>query len=214
MALVTIRNGVPHGQWEETVIHRVRVPTGADRIMTLEAVRGETTDIMVRGSCVHEIGPVTTDTIVPNPVELGRIPIAMTLHATQIRMRTEEREAILFVQLRDVIDQPALWGMTSGAIITQGHAMHIRMTTDTLHWSLIEHHGRVARLAIHHFVHTIQEELSGIVIEHHRLRIRSDLPFHLSRTSLMLYRTRNLFAPDQGGIGPSGWAVTLTAIDL
>jgi hypothetical protein len=89
---------------KKSVIDRVRVPIGADRIMTLEAVRGEAIPTLWFGACVFMIiGPVTTDAIVPNPVRIeGRIPIGMTLHATQIRMRPEEREAILFVDLRDV----------------------------------------------------------------------------------------------------------------
>ena len=101
--------------------------------------------------------------------------------------------------------------MASGAIITQGHVVYIGVASDTLHWRLIENHSGVTGSTIHFLMEAFQNEIRGIVTEHDRLRIRSDLPFCISRTSLMLQRTRNFFAPDQGGVGPTGRAVALFA---
>lgn len=128
-------------------------------------------------------------------------------------MRTDEREPVLLVQLRDVIHDPIHRGMTTRTIISYAHSMHIDVTGSAIHGCRIEDQGGVTRLAIHFRVSTFQREFRGVVLEDHcRCHSIHQRLLH-SRLALVLQDGGFGLDPDERCVVPTRRAVALGAID-
>jgi hypothetical protein len=158
VALVAIIDRVAQREWEEIVIDIVRMPIKAHRVVTFDAIRTEAIRDMVRRLGCLIIVPMATDAIVTDPFELKVIPRGMTLRATQIPMRPDQRESILFVDLRNIVHDPIHRGMATCTIISYGHRMHVRVARSAVRRCRIENQGSVAGLAIDRTVRTFQHK--------------------------------------------------------
>ena len=121
-----------HDQWEEIMVYGCRAPACSEGVVAFGAIRGKASGHMVRASCCHVISLVTIDAIIPKPLECERISSTMTIHTAQCDVHTHQRESILFMDLRNIVHQPALWCVATHAIIANTLAVNISMTGDTV----------------------------------------------------------------------------------
>lgn len=87
---------------------------------------------MVWIGCTAKIIKVATYTVVPQPVETQLRFAHMAFIATDGRMYAGERESILLVECRDVVYQPVIGGMATGAIIPDCLLVNVGMAGDTI----------------------------------------------------------------------------------
>ena len=114
--------------------HIVGVPPGSHWIVAFDAIRGEATGGVVRSLCRRVVVLVTAEAIVADTVELQRNARCMTIRATQVTMRSHERETVLLVQFRNGVNDPVDRRVATCTIVTNAHTMHIHVTSRTIHW--------------------------------------------------------------------------------
>jgi hypothetical protein len=89
----------------------------------------------------------------------------MAFLATHSAVYTNQRKAVLFMDLGYVINKPGFCIVTPGTIIANGHAMYILMTGSTLRWCLLKDKRGMASFAIGLIVRTLQLKIGVTMIE-------------------------------------------------
>ena len=170
VAACAILDLVATGQWEEVVVGELRAPTRTHRVVAFDAIGGEAGTRMVREPGSVEFVDVAVDTIVPDASERQRIVSHMAIHTAEVAVRADEREAVLLVQLGDIIHQPGPWGVASRAVVAHGHRVNIGVARDAVRWGgRVEHHRTMAGAAIHLGMDAYQREPRTVVIKAERI---------------------------------------------
>ena len=173
MAHRTIPDVVSKGEREEVVVNERRCPPGSKRVMAFDAIGREARHHMVRVRGGLVVRLMAIEALIADPCERGAVVRYMAIHTAQVAIHPHQRKAILLIQFRNVIHQPAHRGMAARTIITDGHAVNVRMARNAVApGCLAKDHGGVARFAIHFFVHADQGKFGLRVIESHRLAHR------------------------------------------
>ena len=116
MTLGAVGDVMTFGQREEVVVDTFGRPVFAINLVTFNTVGGKTGIHMVRIGRGVKLIEVAIDTVIPYAVELKFGFGSMTVFTTDRSMHAHEREAIVLVYFRDIIDQPVLGGMAAGTI--------------------------------------------------------------------------------------------------
>lgn len=100
--------------------------------MTFHTFQGEACILMIRVGGGIEIRQVTIDAIIPNPIEFQVGFRNVALRAGSSCVITQERKSILFVEFRDIINQPIFRGVAACAISTKGGPVKVGMARDAI----------------------------------------------------------------------------------
>jgi len=137
--------------------------------------------------CAHKIILVATDAIIPIAPELQRWLRGMAINTAQVPVCADQRKAILLMQLRDTVNDPALGGVTARAIIPDRQAVDIGMAGIALARCLVEHQRGVARLAVHLRVGACERIARKVVIERDAIRYARPIRRYMALGAIHLH---------------------------
>lgn len=169
VALGAIRYIVPFLQWEKVVVDKLGRPAEAVDAVAFRAIGGKA------GACVVGVGgglvvfQVAVHAIIPDPVKFQGRCRDVALVAVQHCMNAQQREAIIVMQLGDVVHQPILGRMAAGAVRTDGNAVHVRMAGNALGRRFRKNQGLMAGAAIHGSVAPRQREVRLAMVKQQRI---------------------------------------------
>ncbi len=123
MALGTVVDLMPPGQRKKQVVGAASRPKPArsGNVVAILTIGGIARRCVVGHGSRRVFFKVAIDAIVPDAVKPYVRFRKVALPAIHYRMHAEQREAVFLVQRGDVVHQPMLRGMASGAVVTHGH---------------------------------------------------------------------------------------------
>lgn len=127
MAFRAIHDVVPFFQREKTMINQCGVPAVLGRVMAICAVGGKTGLRVIRTGRALVIIQVAIDTIVADPVKSQVALGSVAVDTVGRSMCPQQREAIVNMQLGNIINQPVVSGVAPCAVHTHGLLVHIGM---------------------------------------------------------------------------------------
>lgn len=174
MTFGAIRNFVSFGQREKIVVYLIGFPVETVCVMAVCAIGGKTDTLVIGTGGSRIIGAVAIDTIISNAVELQTGFGGMAVGASGNSVCADERKAVVVVQLRNIVHQPALRCMAPGTVIPHGSVVHIGVAGDAVGIGICKNHASVTDPAIDPDVLTGKREARFGVAEPRS--IRSQLP--------------------------------------
>ena len=133
--------------------------------MTLLAVGGESTRLVVRGGCVHEFCGVTGKAIRGQSRELSVGRTLVTLITLDGRMSAKQWKAILVLFDRPDRHVPAVYGMALFAASSHLPSVNVSMTVCAIVTHVPKHQSDVALSTGNVLVHAPQRIAGFIMIE-------------------------------------------------
>lgn len=100
--------------------------------MTFCAIGGKTGFSVIGVDRSLEIVQMTTHTVISDAVEPERRFAGMTFSAIQGLMHPRERKTVFKVQFRNIVHQPVIGAVASGAVISYGLLVYICMAGNTI----------------------------------------------------------------------------------
>lgn len=165
MAGGAIIYGVAFLQREEAVVHGVGGPTGCFGIVALEAICRKAGIAMVGVGGIVEIIEVAGSTVVADAVETQARLGGVALGTTHGCMHADEGKTLLLVQPGDVVHEPIVGGVATGAITADGVLVDVSMATDARALSLRKYQAFMAIATVHECVLARERKSSLAVVE-------------------------------------------------
>lgn len=169
MALCAIGDGMAQGQRKKTVIHLVCIPVDLVDVMALRTIGGEVVFDMVRAAGRLKVLQVAIHTVIADPVKAEASFGTMAVKATDCGMGTDQGEAIVKMDLGNVVDEPVVGRMTPGTILADGLLVNVGMAGNAFCACIRKDHGRVATPAVDQGMLTLQVKSCGFMLEGHVL---------------------------------------------
>lgn len=132
MALFAIRNIMPFGQGEKIVIDFIGSPVRCIYIMTINTFGGKTGQLVVGVGTGLVILQVAVHALITNRTEHQRRSAGVALHTIGFFVGSYQREAVLNVQISNIIYNPVGSGVAPGAIISNSLLVHILVAGNTI----------------------------------------------------------------------------------
>ena len=137
------------GQWEKIVIDLVSGPVEAGKVMAIHTVGGKSGGRVIGIGRCHKVIVVATDTIVSDPLKSQRRLGFVAIYTIRLSMGSDQRKAVVLMQLRNSVHQPVCRGMTPGAIVPDGLLVYVGMAGNALRTGIGKNQRRMATPAIH-----------------------------------------------------------------
>lgn len=169
MAFRAIGNFMALGQREKIVIDFIGMPIETRHLMAFDTIGGKTGAFVIGVGAGSVIVAVAIDAIVSDAVESQTGFGFVAVGASGQRMSAHQGKTIVLVQCGNVIDQPVLGGMTTGAVGAGRPVVQIGMTGNTFRARFRKDQRLVANPAIHPGMLTGQGKTSVIVIKAQRI---------------------------------------------
>lgn len=100
--------------------------------MALNTVGGKPGVLVVGVRRRHELVEVAGGAVIPDAAKLERSFPTVTVRTVRHGMRPDEREAIVPVDLLDIVHQPSFGTMAAGAVAPRRHLVHVGMAGNAL----------------------------------------------------------------------------------
>lgn len=165
MALAAILNVVPQRKREEIVVDGIGVPIGIERVMAFQTVLRKPIGLVVGVLGGQVVVEVAADAFISNTVETQRGFRKVAIDTVEHTVRTNEWEAVFFVQFWDVIYQPRIGIVAAHAIVTNRHAVHIQMAANAIGFNFGKHQRSMTKFAIGCGMGTVQFKIGVAVVK-------------------------------------------------
>jgi len=112
---------------------------------------------------------VAADTLIPDPVETQGCLRFMALCTGHGRVHPQQREPVLLVKLRYIVNQPIIVTMATGTVLPYRHLVHVSVAGNAFCMRFRKNEAGVARTAVNRSVLACQSEPRPIVVKKGRV---------------------------------------------
>lgn len=137
--------------------------------MTIGTLEGKSRFLVVGIGRTLVIFTMAGNTIVPQSIKSQLAFRNVTIKTLCRGMCTNQRESIVLMYARYVVNQPVFRMMTTRTVLSNGLLMDICMAGNAVRLSLPEYKCGMTRPAIHRAMPSFQLEIGGGMVEHHVL---------------------------------------------
>lgn len=149
VAARTINNVVPFFQREKTMVNHLRPPIGIVEAVAFEAVGREPGILVVGVRRGHELVEVARGTVVADAAKLEGSLSPVALGTVRHGMCPDEWEAIVPVDLLNIIHEPVFGRVAPGTVTARRHLVHVHVARDALGICFRKNERFVAGPAVH-----------------------------------------------------------------
>ena len=165
MAGRTIIYFVTFGQWEKAMVNDLRVPAQIIDVVALRAVGRKPGRRMVGVGRGMEVVEVAVDAVVADAVEAQSRFREVAVGTGCLGMPSQQWEPVVLVQLGDIVHQPVFAAVAAGAIVAEGHLVHVGMAAYTFTFRFRKYQCFVAAPAVRRGMLAFQQKPCFIMVK-------------------------------------------------